>query len=256
MIGSQNLFREYILLRSRMVTYVAIAILIFLLIGLVAWFVVSPQNINRFGLLLQLLGVLALAPHVFGKDKIPFLRRAGAVVKGGAGAATLGRTDPEVDPQLYGPALHTNLNSEEQILTYYQDNNLAFLLGNILAAGALVWTLMDVVLRLRPGVVPTDGWWRLFFSLLGFIWIDLYMLLQIYRLRGFALPRVLLAWFFIVDFFISVLGIFFAALVHILVAWAAGGFRFIFNNGMRRVLLIVTIPFLAVGLFFELVATF
>jgi hypothetical protein len=261
MVSSQNLFREYIQWRSRMASYAAVALTILLVIGLLAWFVASPININRFGLLLQLLGVLALAPDVVGKEKFPFFRRPAEVVDapdkptdetGGPGVDV----DAVIDPPEDDDQPPDQVLPEDQFLPFYQAKNLTFLLGNVLASFALVWLLADGVLSPRPDFFPMEGLWRLLFSLLGFSWLNLFMLLQVVRLSGSTAPRRVLAWFFAVDLFVGILGVIFAGLIHILLRWVLGGLQFIFNNGMRRVLLIITLPFLAVGLFFELVATF
>ncbi|RPJ46340.1 MAG: hypothetical protein EHM21_08755 [Chloroflexi bacterium] len=256
MVRSQNLFREYILWRSRMALYAALGLALLLIVGLLTWFMASPENINRFGLLLQLLGVLAVAPDIIGKEKFPYWRKrmAGAETAGEGEAGPVEANQAASPPGEDAPGTG-DLESDGQFLAYYQANNLTFLLGNILASTALVWLLVDAVIAPRPDFFPDERTWRILFSMLGFAWLNLFMLLQIKRLSGAVPSPGLLAWFFAVDLFVGVLGILFAGIIHILLYWVIGSARFIFNNGPRRVLLIVTLPFLAVGLFFELIAT-
>lgn len=246
MVNSQRLFREYILWRSRMAVYAAFVLAILLVGGLVALLVSSPLNINRFGVLLQLLGVLALAPDIIGKDKFRRQYGVGPVVVPLTGPqADADPPDPEAEPM-----------RDEAFFDFYQTRNLTFVLGNILASLALVWLLIDKVLVPRAELFPGESVWRVLFSLFGFAWLNFFMLLQLSRLVRGGVPRGLLAWFFSVDLFVGVLGVLFAGFIHILLRWVYGGLGFIFQNGMRRVLLIVTLPFFVAGLFFELIATF
>ncbi len=242
MIRSQNLFREYILFRSRMAVYAAMLLAILLVVGLAALLAASPVNVNRFGLLLQILGVLALAPDIIGKDTLSSWRKARA----GAVPQTGGPLPTEPDAPL----------PEEAFYNFYQANNLTFVLGNVLASAALVWLLADAVLNPRADLFPLERVWRALFSLLGFAWLNFFMLLHIFRLSGKEVSRAILAWFFAIDLLVGILGVIFAGLIHILLRWGSGGLRFLFANGPRRVLLVITLPFFVVGLFFELIATF
>ena len=242
MVSSQNLFREYILFRSRMAVYAALGLTILFLVGLAALLVSSPANINRFGLLLQILGVLALAPDVIGKNKFARWRKAQP--------GTVPQTGGEAAPAEAAPM------REEAFFRFYQTHNMTFVLGNVLASVALISLLLDSVLAARPAFFPAEGLWRVVFSLLGFAWLNIFMLLHIYRLMGMEISRGWLAWFFAVDLFVGLLGVFFAGFIHILLRWIAGGLDFIFANGPRRVVLIITLPFFIAGLFFELIATF
>jgi hypothetical protein len=247
MVKSQNLFREYIYFRSRMAVYAALGLMVLLLLGIAALLFTGPTNINRFGLLLQILGALALAPDVIGKEKFARWRQAQpAPVPQTGGAPQPTSAEAPVDAAM----------RDEAFLRFYETHNLTFVLGNTIAAVALVWLLVDSVLAPRPEYFQGELLWRLLFSFLGFAWLNFFMLLNIYRLLGAEISRGMLAWFFAVDLFVGLLGVIFAGLAHILLRWAAGGLNFIFSNGPRRVLLIITLPFFIAGLFFELIATF
>ncbi len=244
-----KLFREYILWRSRMTVYAAFFLVILIVGGLIALLVTSPSNVNRFGLLLQLLGVLALAPDIIGKQNLPPLRRKPQT----APAAEAVVSDP---PATEEPAPAMRAEEPEKPFDYYQVHNLTFMLGNILASLALMWLLVDKVLFQRADFFPNESIWLVLFSLVGFAWLNIFMILLISRLRSGTVPSGPLAWFFTIDMFIGILGVFFAGFAHILLHWVRGGIAYLFQNGLRRVLLIVTLPFFVAGLFFELVATF
>ncbi len=250
MVSTPKLFREYILWRSRMTAYAAFFLVLLIVGALIALLVSSPSNINRFGLLLQLLGVLALAPDIIGKEHFLAFRQ---------GPQTLPPTNAMGGgPLLSGEPAPVNEepSGEERPFDFYRDHNLTFMIGNVLASLALMSLLADKVLFPRPDLIPNEGIWRVMFSLLGFAWLNVFMILQISRLSGRELPRGSLAWFFTIDMFVGVLGLLFAGLIHVLLRWVGGGLAYLFHNGSRRVLLIVTLPFIVAGLFFELVATF
>ncbi len=246
MDSTPKLFREYILWRSRMTVYAAFFLVVLMVGGLVALLVSSPSNVNRFGLLLQLLGVLALAPDIIGKQNLPILHEEPQKTP----VENAGANSP---PPLAEPAPAPR---DEQPFVFYQVHNLTYVLGNILASLALMWLLVDKVLFPRADIFPNESMWRVLFSLLGFIWLNVFMILLIGRLRSGTLPNGPLAWFFFIDLVVGILGLFFAGFVHILLRWVRGGLEYIFQNGSRRVMLIVTLPFFVAGLFFELVATF
>jgi hypothetical protein len=145
---------------------------------------------------------------------------------------------------------------DQAFLHFYETHNLTFVLGNILASIALVGLLVDSVLTPHAEYFQGELLWRVLFSFLGFAWLNFFMLLHLYRMMGTEISRGLLAWFFAVDMFVGLLGVIFAGFIHILLRWVAGGLDFIFSNGFRRVLLIITLPFFIAGLFFELIATF
>ncbi len=226
--------------------YAAFFLVILIVGGLIALLVSSPSNVNRFGLLLQLLGVLALAPDIIGKQNLPILH--GELQKAPVENAVVNDPLPAAEPS---PSPR-----EEEPFVFYQAHNLTYMIGNTLASLALMWLLADKVLFPRADIIPYETILRVMFSLLGFVWLNVFMILLISRLHGGTMPSGPLAWFFTIDMFVGFPGVFFAGFVHILLRWVGGGLVFIFHNGPRRVLLIVTLPFFVVGLFFELVATF
>jgi hypothetical protein len=93
-------------------------------------------------------------------------------------------------------------------------------------------------------------------SLVAFAWLNAFMLILIYRLFRRPEPEGLLAVFFAADLLVGFVGIFFGGILYIIEEWLGGGLRFTFRNGIRRVLLMATLPFVLVGLGFQLLATF
>mgnify|MGYP001100343938 CR=1 FL=1 len=77
MATSDHLFRGYILWRARVVSFTAVALAALLLLSLLAVLAADMSSLNRFGLLLQLLGLLALIPHAVGKARLRALMGAG-----------------------------------------------------------------------------------------------------------------------------------------------------------------------------------
>ena len=263
MVTSQNLFRQYIGLRSWVVKVVAVFMLLLLIIALVTLLASNPDNINRFGLLMQLFAVLSLVPHIIGKDKfLAFFGRKRTTLPApeevippdGLPPVSIGPDYLQQKPRpTPAPA------DSEDFFPLYRSRGLLLVIGNGLASAAMASALAVYVFHLSgntlPGALIDGGTFSMLLSLLGFAWLNIFMLIHFYLLRHAPVPRGVLAWFFAVDLFVSVAGVFFAGLLHIMVHWLGGGVGFVFHNGARRVVLIMTLPFLISGIFFELLAS-
>ncbi len=276
MDSAENLFREYLHLRSRMVVYVAIFLA---LLGVFALFVLvrsSGQNINRFGLLIEWLAFVSVVPHLFGlrrppANSEPIVTPPPAEEPANQKAADTdapvvvdgltGQPIPEEQPAPEGAAPKPSPTAPEEsweagIFRYYQKTNNTLLVGNIFAALSAIWFFVAAVLYPETLSFPEEASLRALVSLIGFAWLNMFMLMQILLLANAAIPGGMLAGFFTVDFILGFPGIVFAGMVHIARQWLGRGLGFIFRNGARRVLLSITLPFLLFGLALQIIATF
>ena len=73
---------------------------------------------------------------------------------------------------------------------------------------------------------------------------------------GTLVPTLMTFGFFAIDLSMTLFGIMFSAVIHVQVNWVGRGLHFVFRKGVRRVLLVITLPCLILGLFLELSATF
>lgn len=254
-----------------MVVYAAIALALPGIFGLFLFVSSSGQNANRFGLALEWLAVLAVVPHLVGLRRSspqqepavppPDGQEPPVVVDG-----LTGQPIPDPQPDSAGasssgaaPAAEpaaAQTSWEAAIFRYYQKTNLSVLIGNFLAALGVIWLLIAAVLYPETLSFPEEAFIRGIISLIGFAWLNLYMLVQILLVINAPIPGGMLAGFFTVDFLLGFIGIVFAGMVHILRRWLGRGLGFIFQNGARRVLLAITLPFLLVGLALQILATF
>lgn len=269
---AERLFREYLHLRSRMVVYAAITLAV---LGVFALFVLissSALNVTRFGLALEWLAVLAVVPHLIG------LRRAAPAPEPIVTPPPDGQEPPVVvdgltgqpipDPQPAGAGVAAegaspagessaaDANWEAGIFRYYQKSNLSIVLGNMIAALGAVWLVIAAFLYPETLSFPEEAFLRALVSLVGFAWLNLFMLVHILLMANAAIPGGMLAIFFTVDFLLGFIGVVFAGMVHILRKWLGRGLGFVFQNGTRRVLLAITLPFLLLGLALQILATF
>jgi hypothetical protein len=228
--SAQNLFREYIAWRARAVVYVAAALAVLGLFGFGVLIANSPDNVNRFGLLLEMIGGFSVIPHIVGKNRFRWL------------------FERQVKPGIVVSGIDR--------FALYTTGNRTLLLGNILAAAGLAWLLADIILNPRPPVFPAEIPLRVALSLIAFTWLNAFMLVLIYRLFRKPEPEGLLAVFFAADLLVGFVGIFFAGILYFIEEWLGGGLRFTFRNGLRRVLLMATLPCLLAGLGFQLLAAF
>lgn len=275
--SAENLFREYLHLRSRMVVYVAIGLALLGVFTLFALLGSNGENINRFGLLLEWLAVLAVGPHLLGLRRPssqpeavvtppPDQQEAPVVVDG-----LTGRPIPEDPATSAGPskasggapanasqpsASAPGVNWEADIFRYYQKANTSIVLGNIMAALGTIWLMVAAVLYPESLSFPEEVFLRVLVSLVGFAWLNLFMLVQILLMANTAIPGGMLAGFFTVDLLLGFIGVVFAGMIHILRKWLGRGLGFVFQNGARRVLLAITLPFLLMGLALQILATY
>ena len=269
---AERLFREYLHLRSRVVVYAAIILAVLSVFALIALISSNALNVARFGLALEWLAVLAVVPHLIG------LRRAApapepivtpppdgqepAVVVDGL----TGQPIPDPQPAAAGAAPKgaapvndaptADANWEAGIFRYYQKSNLSMVLGNIIAALGAIWLVIAALLYPETLSFPEEAFFRALVSLVGFAWLNLFMLVHILLMANAAIPGGMLAIFFTVDFLLGFVGVIFAGMFHILRKWLGRGLGFVFQNGARRVLLAITLPFLLLGLALQIVATY
>jgi hypothetical protein len=232
--GAQAIFYEYIQGRARITGVVALVLFVTALFGLIWLAAGRSVQIYQLGLLLQMTGAAALFPLVLPRQpQQP--AAANTPMENGWTAA--------------------DLSAPADFVAYYQERSLPLVVGNLAAALALIMLVAELVFAAPGSIAWEEGLLRVLFALLGFVWINYYMLIHIYLQFQWRISRPLLFWFFFVDLILSVVGVFFAAIVHILIHWIPWGLRSIYQNGFKRVLLIVTLPFWFVGLVFELIAT-
>lgn len=302
MVSETNAFRKYILLRSMVVVYIAAALVVIALIWLVLVVTAGSTHIYRFGLLLQLIGVLALAPDILGKER--FARRgadlqtppvpstgeaAGEAAAGGpaaggpaAGAEPGGEPadaqgtaapqpagapagTPLVTPvviPMRGPAAPAAVPgapvgyAADDRFDFYQSHNRLIILGNGLAALCLIGWLAASIVDPRSLRFPEEIFLRELLSLVGFAWINGYLLIHIYRAIQSSIPPAILGMFFSIDMGLSVMGVVFAGGIYVLSGWLRRGMHYVYGSGARRVLRWVTLPLFALSLLLELLATF
>lgn len=245
MASSRSFFREYIQWRAKIIVYAAAALLIFSSIGLAVLVFSSAKNVYRFSLLLQLLAVLALIPHIVGKSRI---RRAWDVLR---------RADTAQQYPVVAPFLE---DEEETRLAdpfgYYQTHNLLILLGNVFVSLGLMGALAVFVLYPQAPRFPQETLLRAVLAVIGFAWLNIFMLIQMYRMVQSPLPSGILIWFFAVDFLVGIIGAILAGMIYIVAQWLGGALRFVFANGLRRVLFVISLPFFVIGLVLALISTF
>jgi hypothetical protein len=236
----QRWFQDYIFGRAQVVRFFAIVLAVALLAG-VSWLVSDTQNhIYQFGVLLQLFGTTALVPYVITKGDPSNLLQAAVPAGNGLNETVLpGYFVTEID-----------------YIRYYRAHNQQVVIGNGLAS--LVFMLLMAEWLIFPPQVlqPVDLLSRGVLALMGFTWLNLFMLVHIFVVMQARIPQVLVAWFFLIDLVVSIFGGLFACLVEIFLHWIPRGFHYAYQNGYRRVLLVFTLPCFVVGLLFELVASF
>ena len=269
---AERLFREYLHLRARVVVYAAITLAVLGIFALIALISSNALNVTRFGLALEWLAVLAVVPHMLGLQRAapaqepivtppPDGQEPPVVVDG-----LTGQPIPDPQPAAVGAAPEgaapagessaADANWEAGIFRYYQKSNLSMVLGNIIAALGAIWLLIAAFLYPETLSFPEEAFLRALVSLVGFAWLNLFMLVHILLMANAAIPGGMLAIFFTVDFLLGFIGVLFAGIIHILRRWLGRGLGFVFQNGARRVLLAITLPFLLMGLALQLVATF
>lgn len=251
MVTSRNYFREYIQFRSWIVVFAAGFLSVAGIIGLALLIASSPENVHRFGLLLQLLGGLSLLPHVIGKRHFARWNAALHNVAGG-GEAPIESEDivpnlPASDP----PGMDPNGN-----FAYYQAHNRSIVLGNVIASLVLMALFAAVQFLPDAAGITQEGIVAALMAFLGFAWLNLFMLIHIFLMLRVPSPPGVFSGFFYLDFVLSLLGLGFAGAMYILLNWLMRSVRYMFHNGIRRVLLMVTLPAVLAGLFFEVLATF
>ena len=250
MATTHTLFREYILLRLRAVIY-ATVILTLLLAGVLIFLASSSvSNVNRAGLILQFLAGLAILPELIS-----------------IGKSQHNNEDPEPSPQtgseLNNPTPRTVpdgvLLEQQQYFDLYLAHNRPFLAGNLVVSLWMIGFLVTLAFDPQPDMnMATRLLWTLL-SLVGFAWVNLLMLNFIYRLAYDLIPSAVQRTFFVVDFLVTIPGLFFAAAFYLISNWAWAGLRFVYQDspmGPRRVLLMVSLPFFLIGTLLIFIATF
>lgn len=218
-----------------MLIYVALILILMITFGFGFSILSSREHVNRVGIGLQMIGTLALIPMVIGKEKFRNLRLGEFHQK------QIAQVEPALTPETY--------------FDYYLARNLPISMGNILASLGLMWLLASFIIQPGEGYAFLQWLVRGVLSLFGFTWLNLFMLLHIYRQVSVTIPDWLMATFITVDFPMAFLGIAFAGMAYIVIYWLLGALRFLFGKDLRRVLLLVTLPFFALGTLLELLAT-
>lgn len=217
--------RNYFDWRARMITFATILIGFACIAGLVVLITYEPEFLPFLGILLQFVGVFALIPDVVGRDTVFGALRA---------------------PQI-------NLAGRDP-LRLYERRNKAILWGNgltsLLAAGAMGFFI------LFPQQAPARSLFLFGVGVLGFFWLNLLMLLYIFRFQGLPAPEGAYIWFLRIDFLVTIPGIILSAFFHVWLGLLPKLVQFTFRNGIYRVLLIITLPCLLVGLMLELIGSY
>jgi len=259
-VTSHNYFREYIQFRSWMVVFAAVFLAVVGMIVLAFLITSSPANIHRFGLLLQFLGGLSIVPHVIGRQHLGWLRNAAAarVERGDPpdqpvdGAAS----QPAEEGANPNPAQATTSDDMEASFAYYQAHNLHIVLGNTFFSLSLMALFAALLFIPQLRALIPDQIFPAVLAFIGFFWLNLFMLIQIFLFLRVPAPAGLLSWFFSLDFVLSMLGLGFAGVVYILSNWLAKSVGYVFQNGLRRVLMVITLPTVLTGLLLEILAAF
>lgn len=228
---------------------------------ILAWLVASdPVYIYRLGLLLQFLGALSVVPHVVGKHQFGWLRNAAAAVAAGENPSAQTEDGSAGQPAAEGtdPNAAQGITSQDlaAFFAYYQAHNLPIVLGNILFSLSLMALFAALLFIPQVRQLIPDQIFPAVLAFIGFFWLNLFMLIQIFLFLRVPAPAGLLSWFFSLDFVLSMLGLGFAGLVYIITSWVARTVGYVFQNGLRRVLLMVTLPSVLFGLLLEILAAF
>ena len=229
-----------------MVIFAAGLLAVLGVVGLSLYLSQSAADLNRFGLLLQIAAVLSLLPHVVGKH---YFRRLGLALK---------RLADPAAPIESGAIPNTGENAMtmDENFVFYRTHNLPVMLGNLFAALILMGLFAAFLILRQPSRLPQEEFIRAMLAFLGFAWLNLLMLIHIFRMMKVPSPPGVLAWFFSFDLVLSLVGLLLAGIVYICVNWLGRSLNYVFSNGLRRVLLMVTLPTVLAGILFEILATF
>ena len=200
-----------------------------------------PDVLNRVGIAIEMVGVLAIVPDVIGEKR---LEKIFSNIQGYKRAQ-----------QYIKEYLHNSQDKPNRAalpLFLFLD-----LTGNFLMCFTMIWLSIGVVFSSR-----TDNWiaivLKISFGILGIeaaTWVILLFVFVLFRTLANKMPR-LFSYFLVINSFISALGVLFSAPLAFVIIQLLPLLIRIARVPMRKVIATVTLPFILLGASLQFIATF
>jgi len=232
-----------------MVAYAAVVLALVGLLVLAALVSQEAGHVNRFGLLLQVAGVLVVVLNLLRIKRF----QPGSVLN-----QPVDYHKGANPPETASTASASNVAEipARLFFAYYLKRNRTVVWGNIFTSLILILVLGGSVITASVELAAWELIALLGLAGLAFAWSNLFMLVHIHLMARSQVPGGLLRWFFSIDLPVSFFGLPLAGLMHILLNWLPWLYGFIFQKDPKRVLILVTMPCFLFGLVLQLIATF
>lgn len=201
----------------------------------------TPDVLNRLGIIFETIGILAVVPDIIGEGR---LEKVASNVHG------YKKTQQYIKDYLYSSQEILNQESQPFLL-------ILSLLGNFIMSFLLIWLSTSLIFSNIQG-----GWigivLLLTFGFLGIesaTWIILLLLFFLFRSLVHRTPN-LFAYFVTTNSLISALGVLISSALAYLISGIIPLLIYVAKIPVRKIIAIVTLPFIIIGGLLQFMATF